>query len=78
MLTIIVICAVFFSLTWGGFFSFMSYRFIMGWKQGEHIQQRKDELVCCERIIELMEEMVVLLKKKQTNPEIKEPLRINK
>ena len=43
---------------------FMSYRFIMGWKQGEHIQQRKDELVCCERIIELMEEMVVLLKKK--------------
>ena len=56
----------------------MSYRFMMGWKQGEHIQQRKDELVCCERIIELMEEMVVLLKKKQTNPEIKEPLRINK
>ena len=64
MLTVIVICAVFFSLTWGGLFSFMSYRFIMGWKQGEHIQQHKDELVCCERIIVLMEEMVVLLKKK--------------
>ncbi|MCH2287215.1 MAG: hypothetical protein MK481_07155 [SAR324 cluster bacterium] len=64
MLVVIAFCTAFFSLTWGGFFSFMSYRFIIGWKQGEHIQQRKDELVCCERIIELMEEMVVLLKKK--------------
>ena len=65
MLTVIVICAVFFSLTWGGFFSFMSYRFIMGWKQGEHIQQRKDELVCCGRIIELQEEMIDILKKQE-------------
>ena len=37
----------------------------MGWKQGEHIQQHKDELVCCERIIELQEEMIDILKKQE-------------
>ena len=54
MLTVIVICAVFFSLTWPGFFSFMSYQIIESWHVGEkenddirkkHLQQHPDDQV---------------------------------
>ena len=74
MLTVIVICAVFFSLTWGGMFSFISYQIIKSWYVGEkenddirkkHLQQHADEQVQYGRIIELQEEMIDILKKQE-------------
>ena len=74
MLTFIVICEVFFSLTWGGMFFFITYQIFKSWYVGEkenddirekHLQQHADEQVQYGRIFELQEEMIDILKKQE-------------
>ena len=74
MLTITAKWAVFVALTGGGMFSFISYQIIKSWYVGEkenddirkkHLQQHADEQVQYGRIIELLEEMIDILKKQE-------------